>query len=101
MANRFDILIKSAALRGEPGQLGERVRGITATGTAREVPPGLAPMIAQTFVARWPRAAQALTPRTPDLASTSSRLYEIVVVDWVLFDEVNFPEQPRVPIAAG
>ena len=39
------------------------------------------------------RSALALAPR--------SRLYEIAVAQWVLFDEVNFPDRPKQTIPAG
>jgi hypothetical protein len=77
------------------------VRGVALTGSAREVPQGLFPVIAQGFIARWPRAAEALTPVSADPRSTPSRLYEIAVAEWVLFDEVNFPGSPRVTISAA
>lgn len=78
-----------------PAGLGERVRGVTLSGLAREIPDDVLPDAAAGFVSRWPRAAAALSRRA---ARVRSRLYEIAVVRWVLFDEVNFPDQPRVEI---
>jgi hypothetical protein len=93
---RRDARVSAGIPLEVPQELGERVRGVTLTGNAREVPQALFPVIAQGFIRRWPRAVGALTPLTDDPASTPSRLYEIAVLDWVLFDEVNFPDEPRI-----
>jgi hypothetical protein len=93
---RRDARVSAGVPFDVPQELGDRVRGVTLTGNAREVPQVLFPVIAQGFIRRWPRAVEALTPRTADPASTPSRLYEIAVLDWVLFDEMHFPAQPRV-----
>jgi hypothetical protein len=97
---RNDSRVAAGITLEVPGGLGGRVRGVTLTGNARQVPRDVFPEIAEDFIARWPRAVEALTPVTADPESTPSRLYEIAVVDWVLFDEVNFPEQPRISVAA-
>ena len=97
---RADARVAAGITLDVPAGLGGQVRGVTLTGKARELPQELFPQAAQDFVARWPGAAAALTPTTADPKSTPSRLYEIVVLEWILFDEVNFPEQPRVVVSA-
>jgi len=105
----------SIALEVPPG-LGGRVRGVTLNGLAREIPDADLPAAAAAFIARWPRAAAALSPLSPrpEISPAAppvprpggpprtprSRLYEIAVSRWVLFDEVNFPAQPRLTILA-
>lgn len=69
--------------------LGQKARGVTFTGAARELDPSRAGAEIAAFTRRWPAASAALEPGTPH------RLYEVTVDEWVLFDEVNFPEQPR------
>jgi uncharacterized protein YhbP (UPF0306 family) len=111
---RCDPRVAGSVALEVPTGLGERVRGVTLTGLAREVPEADLPEAAVAFVARWPRAATLLpharaelepptrTPPVPRPAAPClaprSRLYEITVVRWVLFDEVNFPSQPRLTV---
>ena len=104
---RNDPRVAASIALEVPAGLGDRVRGVTLSGLARELPDPALPAAAAAFIARWPRAAGALTPPTPpDRYPTAgnggvaiqarSRLYEIAVAEWVLFDEVNFPDQPRI-----
>lgn len=80
--------------------LGQTVRGVTFTGVAHELPTcGVEGEVAA-FVARWPRAEAALHPGKLARGETPTRLYEVTVAEWVLFDEENFPEQPRRVIEA-
>jgi hypothetical protein len=115
---RCDPRVAASMSLEVPAGLGERVRGVTLTGLAREVPEADLPDAAIAFIARWPRAAAALMPQGRPVTPTSatagppvprpagpcltprSRLYEITVVRWVLFDEVNFPSQPRLTVRA-
>lgn len=80
--------------------LGRKVRGVTYTGTARELPTEGIDEQAAAFVARWPRAEPSLDPGKLARGETMTRLYEISVAEWVLFDDTNFPEQPRQVVKA-
>ncbi|MGH3931932.1 MAG: pyridoxamine 5'-phosphate oxidase family protein [Pseudonocardiaceae bacterium] len=81
--------------------LGQTVCGVTFTGVARELPTcGIDAEVAA-FVARWPRAEAAVHPGKLARGETPTRLYEVAVTEWVLFDEANFPEQPRRVIQAA
>ncbi len=81
-------------------ELGQIVRGVTFTGSARELPTcGIDGEVAA-FVARWPRAEAALNPDKLACGEIATRLYEVLIAEWVLFDEENFPEQPRQVIKA-
>lgn len=106
---RGDPRVAASIALEVPAGLGDRVRGATLTGLAREIPDSDQPALAAAFVVRWPRSADLLSPArslvtVPVSAAPAeiprSRLYEIAVVDWVLFDEVNFPEQPRRTVPA-
>jgi len=78
--------------------LGQKVRGVTFTGVCRELDHvGIDAQIRQ-FVDRWPTATLSANSLASDPAS--SRLYEILVAEWVLFDEVYFPGDPRQRIEA-
>lgn len=74
--------------------LGQTARGVTFTGNARELPTRGVDAQAQAFLDRWPTAA-AIDPGKLARGDTASRLYEIDITEWVLFDEATFPEQPR------
>jgi uncharacterized protein YhbP (UPF0306 family) len=80
--------------------LGQVARGVTFTGRAHELPLlGIDQQISD-FCRRWPKAHPAIDPAKLAAGETSSRLYEIGVTEWVLFDEQNFPQQPRQIIPA-
>jgi hypothetical protein len=81
--------------------LGQTVRGVTFIGVARELPTCGVDGEVAAFVARWPRAEAALHPGKLAYGETPTRLYEVAVAEWVLFDEANFPEQPRRVIEAA
>jgi uncharacterized protein YhbP (UPF0306 family) len=81
--------------------LGQTVRGVTFTGFARELPTCEADREVAAFVARWPRAEAALHPEKFAHGKIPTRLYEVTVAEWVLFDEENFPEQPRRVLEAA
>jgi uncharacterized protein YhbP (UPF0306 family) len=81
-------------------ELGQTARGVTFTGSARELPTcGIDEEIAA-FVARWPRAEAVLNPDQLARGEIATRLYEVLITEWVLFDEENFPVQPRQVIKA-
>lgn len=95
---RNDSRVAAGIALAVPSGLGEPVRGVTLTGHAHQVPEELFRPAADDFVARWPDAAGALRPATADPLSAPSQIYQIDVTDWVLFDEVNFPGQPRISL---
>ena len=81
--------------------LGQVARGVTFTGRAHELPSlGIDQQIGE-FCRRWPNAQPAIDPGKLAAGETPSRLYEIRVTEWVLFDEKNFPQQPRQVILAS
>jgi hypothetical protein len=90
---RNDPRVAASIALEVPSGLGSPVRGVTLSGLAQEIPGIALPDAAARFVTRWPRAAAAL-----DRARVRSRLYEITVLRWVLFDEINFPDEPRIEI---
>jgi uncharacterized protein YhbP (UPF0306 family) len=81
--------------------LGQRVTGVTFTGTARELGTTGVESEADAFVKRWPAAAEAIEPGRLARGETATRIYEVTVDEWVLFDENNFPDQPRQIIQAA
>ncbi|WP_326637715.1 pyridoxamine 5'-phosphate oxidase family protein [Streptosporangium sp. NBC_01755] len=80
--------------------LGQTARGVSFIGRAQELPvTGIDQQVAR-FVARWPAAADALDLTKLAAGQTPTRLYEVAVTEWVLFDEENFPWEPRQTVAA-
>ncbi|MFK3985441.1 pyridoxamine 5'-phosphate oxidase family protein [Micromonospora sp. NPDC050397] len=77
------------------------VRGVTFTGTVRALPPVGAEEAARAFLERWPSAEMAIDPGRLARHETPSRLYEVVVAQWVLFDERRFPHESRHVLAAA
>lgn len=89
--------VAGAIIVDPPAELGLTGRGVSFTGTARQLPGTGNDAVAAAFAARWPRASGVLSAM-PDAAS---RLYEIAVAEWVLYDEENFPASPRRTVSAG
>ncbi len=75
--------------------LGQVARGVTFIGTARELPLVGVESAIGSFVARWPFAIDAIDADRLVRGDTPTRIYEVAVHEWILFDEANFPEQPR------
>ena len=91
--------VAGTIMHEELDQLGQKVRGVTFRGMARELPiEGLDELIAR-FVGQWPNAKDAIDPAKLASGDTPMRIYEIAINEWVLFDEVNF-EQPRRNVSA-
>ncbi len=79
--------------------LGQTVRGVTFKGRARELGADASAEL-QSFLERWPQARSAITLERVAGDDTHSRLYEIRVSQWVLFDEETYPESPRCEVRA-
>ncbi|WP_147457015.1 pyridoxamine 5'-phosphate oxidase family protein [Micromonospora pisi] len=77
------------------------VRGVTFTGTVRAVPQAAVPAAARAFLERWPGAEVAIDPDRLARHETPSRLYEVAVTEWVLFDERRFPNESQHVRAAA
>ena len=52
----------------------------------------------ESFLRRWPNVRDAISVERVARNETPSRIYEIDVTSWVLFDEENFPDAPRQSI---
>jgi hypothetical protein len=80
--------------------LGQPVTGVAFTGIARELGTVGVESEVEAFVKRWPAATEAIEPGRLERGERPTRLYEVAVEEWVLFDEVNFPAQPRQVVQA-
>lgn len=97
---RVDGRVAGSIIVAQPEGLGQAVQGVTYTGAARELPSLGIDDSLQSFLSRWPAAEATISAGVLARGETPTRLYEIVVEQWVLFDEVNFPGEPRRVIAA-
>ncbi len=79
--------------------LGQAVTGVTFKGSASELDAAAEEEL-EGFLVRWPLARASITSERVARNDTVSRLYEIRVDEWVLFDEKAFPESPRREIPA-
>ncbi|MCA9355098.1 pyridoxamine 5'-phosphate oxidase family protein [Candidatus Kaiserbacteria bacterium] len=89
----YDHRVAGGILDMELTSLGQSVRGVSFTGSARVVP--LSDLLGSIykFSKRWPAADLAHAAIAN--GSTNIRLYEININKWVLHDEVNMPSDPR------
>lgn len=97
---RRDGRVAGSIIAIELDGLGQTVQGVTYRGLARELPTTGIDQEVGRFLARWPAATGAIAPDVLARKATASRLYEIAVHEWILFDEVNFPDLPRQVIEA-
>lgn len=74
--------------------VGQKVRGVTFKGQAAELRTDAQAEI-NAFLTRWPQAKSAISTNRNFGKASPVRLYEIRVREWVLFDEVNYPDAPR------
>ncbi len=88
---RRNPLVAGAIIDIPVRELGQVARGVSFSGHARELPGTGVDDRARAFAARWPRAA----PVVAAMPEGASRLYEIAVDEWVLFDEENYRGDPR------
>ncbi len=87
--------VAGAIIDNPPAEMGLTARAVSFTGRARILPVTGIDEKARAFVARWPAAARVFDAM-PDVPS---RLYEVAVAQWVLYDEENFRSSPRREIA--
>jgi catechol 2,3-dioxygenase-like lactoylglutathione lyase family enzyme len=80
--------------------LGQVARGVTYSGTAIELPQSDISDQLSAFISRWPNASQGISEARLRAGEIPTRLYEVRVAEWVLFDEENFPDQPRQVVSA-
>lgn len=92
--------VAGAVLAIELEDLGQRVRGVTFTGTAVELPTTGIEAPIDAYLGRWPMAAGAIDAARLAAGETHHRLYEIIVTGWILYDEENFRGDPRQPVPA-
>lgn len=78
-----------------PEQLGEKGRGVAFRGHAREVPVDDLAGPLDEYLARWPQASKNISVDQIVADTTHTRLYEITVAEWTLYDEVNFPDNAK------
>ncbi|WP_018350197.1 pyridoxamine 5'-phosphate oxidase family protein [Longispora albida] len=95
---RRDGRVAGSILDIELDELGQEVRGVTYTGTARELPATGVDTEIGVFAGRWPRAARAIDAARMAAGTNHHRIYEVTVTGWILFDEENFADQPRQPV---
>jgi Pyridoxamine 5'-phosphate oxidase len=97
---RADGRVAGGIVATVPGGLGDKVRGVTFQGTAVEIPARGFEDLVKAFLDRWPNASAIISVDRLERGETQARLYEITVTNWVLFDERDFPDQPRRSLPA-
>lgn len=75
--------------------LGQKVRGLSFQGKAEEVKGAGLLKAYSCYVGRWPKAKKNLNIKAIISRGVGSRIYRIRPKTFVLFDEVNYPEEPR------
>ncbi|MCL5094167.1 MAG: pyridoxamine 5'-phosphate oxidase family protein [Patescibacteria group bacterium] len=76
-------------------ELGQESRGLTFEGIAEELGVIDSLKAFENFFKRWPKATKYITKKSIREELTKVRFYKIKPSLIVLFDEVNYPENPR------
>ncbi|CUU53744.1 Pyridoxamine 5'-phosphate oxidase [Parafrankia irregularis] len=92
---RADRRVAGAVLTIELDGLGQEVQGVSFAGTARQVPDESAPALLPIYHGRWPAGSELANRELMRADANAHRLYEIQIHRWILFDEVNHPDDPR------
>ncbi len=87
--------VAGAIINNPPAEMGLTARAVSFTGRATVLPGTGIDDKVRAFAARWPAAARGLDA----MPQGATRMYEIVVAQWVLYDEENFHSSPRREIA--
>jgi uncharacterized protein YhbP (UPF0306 family) len=95
---RRDPRVAGTILAIELDAVGQAVRGVSFTGSARELPTTGVEEQIRAYAGRWPTAANAIDPARLAAGHTHHRIYQIDVTGWVLYDEEHFRSQPRQPV---
>jgi uncharacterized protein YhbP (UPF0306 family) len=96
---RANPMVSGAVVAMSLEGLGQRVRGVTFSGRANQCSGPDVEEAFHTYATRWPRAAELFPVQSLIEETTPMRLYRIEPSRYVLFDEVNFPDQPRREIS--
>jgi len=75
--------------------LGQRVRGISFEGHALEAVGDAMLPAYDAYAGRWPKVREMFTAKDIEAGATPMRMYVIKMSRIVLFDEVNYPSNPR------
>jgi uncharacterized protein YhbP (UPF0306 family) len=75
--------------------LGQKVRGLSFEGLAEEVANTQIEDAYVLYAKRWPQIQQMFTAQDILYNKVDMRMYKIKLTKVVLFDEVNFPKNPR------
>ncbi|OAA25397.1 Pyridoxamine 5'-phosphate oxidase [Frankia sp. EI5c] len=92
---RTDKRVAGAVLTIELDGLGQEVQGVSFAGTARQVPEASAGDLLPIYHQRWPQGSALANVELMRADPDAHRLYEVRVHRWILFDEVNHPDDPR------
>lgn len=75
--------------------LGQRVRGLSFEGLALETTGSDIVAAYEAYASRWPKVREMFTAKDIETGTTPMRMYVINLSRIVLFDEVNYPSNPR------
>jgi hypothetical protein len=97
MEINYDGRVAGAVVHGEQIGVGQTVRGMSFEGTGQLVAPEGLEAACDIYAGRWPKVRETVTPdkfNEPD----GPGLFEIGLRIVVLFDELNFSDDPRQEI---
>ena len=70
-------------------------RGVTFSGTGRECSGGELEEAYETYAARWGKARELFPLSQIESGASPMRMYKITPTQFILFDEENFPKEPK------
>lgn len=81
--------------------LGQKVQGLTFSGRAVEAVGELSRSAYEAYAAKWPQVTAMFSAEDIQSDATPMRMYVVEVSEYVLFDEVRYPSQPRQQLNIG
>lgn len=75
--------------------LGQKAQALIFEGTAKELGIMASTKAFNTYLKRWPNATSHVTDKALRQNLTQVRFYKITPKLFMVFDEVNFPDDPR------
>lgn len=89
--------IVAIALEG----LGQKVEGVSFSGTVREATGEDMAVSYETYAAKWPIVRQMFDAADVAAGRTDMRVYRLDVEQWIFFSEREYPDSPRQEFPGG
>jgi uncharacterized protein YhbP (UPF0306 family) len=92
---RFNPDVSGGVVAIDLEGLGQKVRGLSFEGKAHEATGDEIGLAYEAYATRWPQVREMFSAKEIETAASNMRMFIVRPSRIVLFDEVNFPTDPR------